>query len=150
MQRYNEITPVEIIKRDDRQYFRGVAIAAYDGTPKTEYELPPKNGRKRVERISRQAIDGLAQDQYDTELRIDHDKRQVLANRSGETLEVAISDQGLIFETEYNGSDPDHQRAMAKIQSKIIRGCSFMCRHHKESWHKEKDMDVCTIELNRP
>jgi len=119
----------------------GYASVFYDGSPKTEYKIGPNH----YERISRDAFTGSIQNKKDVIASYDHKYDQVLARTSAGTLNLSIDSKGLRYEFAYDGTDPDHQRCLAKIKRKEVVGSSFTGKSLNELWTKENDRFIKTI-----
>lgn len=63
-----------------------------------------------------------------------HSMDNLLATRSAQTLRLAEDETGLRYEFDLDGSDPDHQRVIAKVRRGDLRGSSFGFRVASDDW----------------
>lgn len=70
---------------------------------------------------------------------VNHDMSWLLASTESETMRLAVDTTGLQYTMMGDLSDPDWQRAVAKVKSGKLRGSSFMFRTIDDDWSLTDD-----------
>jgi uncharacterized protein len=116
---------IRISETGDSKRFEGYAAVFH--TPldsRTEYELIPG---KLWERIMPTAFHESLNGNREILALYEHDRKAIMGRTSGKrSLRLGVDDKGLKFELDYDGADPDHRKALAKIRgSAQSKGMSF-------------------------
>jgi HK97 family phage prohead protease len=124
--------PVGVTSRGNgEKTISGYAAVFYrSGTPGTEYRL----WDDAVERISRCAFDRAIREKHDVRGLFNHDPNNLLGRYSSGTCRYSIDANGLKYEIDFDPSDPDHQRVIAKIDRGDLTGSSFAFRVNAATW----------------
>lgn len=144
--------PIELVRADASDYFRGYAVVWYDGTPATEYRPLPHVR----ERIMSNSFDGILAKIQSKEVNVqalyNHSKDFVLGETINGTAFLDKDAKGLSFVIPYDPNDPDHAKTKAKIAKGIIKGSSFDAAG-KEAMRKESHgqyiRNIIEVELFR-
>ena len=70
---------------------------------------------------------------------VNHDVNWLLATTDSGTLQLATDAVGLRYDMTLNVADPDAIRAMAKVESRMLRGSSFSFATREEAWSTTPD-----------
>lgn len=65
---------------------------------------------------------------------LNHDVNMLLGDTSSGTLTVGADERGLQYGVDMDPADPDHQKVMAKVRKKMLRGSSFAFRTVDDHW----------------
>lgn len=132
----------QIEERDNTQRITGIASVFYDGTPNTEYILWQRSSGKAVERIMPTAFDRALAEKDDVRALFNHDPNFLLGRTSAGTLTLSKEAKGLRYRVNFDHTDPDHQKVVAKIRRGDLTGSSFGFTVDGEEWRKEDGTEV--------
>lgn len=110
--------------------------------PGTEYYL----GSTIRERIAPGAFDRVLASSDEVKSYFNHDMNYSLGSRVNGTLKIWKDSRGLKYEIDYDESDPDHVKVLAKIRRGDLRGSSFSFSTRQESVTRDGQQLIRVIE----
>lgn len=116
----NELLEITRSANGEFEFFEGVIVPYYDGTPQSEYRFS-KTGRERVLRGS---FAKVFKDQKNFEMWFNHNKDMKLGS-TNTGLELLDSNKGPRCRLKYNHRDVFHQMARSKIEDQMMKGMSI-------------------------
>lgn len=87
-----------------------------------------------VEQVDKRAFDKTVQE-ADVRVMANHDPNWLLGRTSTGTARLSVDSRGLEYEVDVNLSDPDGQRALAKVERGDWDGSSFGFRAIRDDWN---------------
>jgi HK97 family phage prohead protease len=138
--RYSAVVPVELRAAEGDQH----TVTGYAAVFGEETEIGPVPGWGWGEVIERGAFSEALQRGDDVSFLINH-AGLPLARTSSGTLTLTEDQRGLRIDTVLDGSDPDVQRILPKMQRGDLSKMSFAFRAEKEEWDETGDHPVRTI-----
>ena len=91
-----------------------------------------------VEQIDPRAFDKTAKE-ADVRVLGNHDVNWLLGRTSSGSARISVDQSGLHYEADVNMSDPDGQRALAKVERGDWDGSSFGFRVINQSWNRDAE-----------
>ncbi len=123
----------------------GYAVVWYNPhEPGTQFKHPKESV---VERVDRRACDKALESGQEIFALMEHNWSVILGRRSSGTVILSTDGRGLKYFIPYDRNDPDHQRAIAKVNRRDIRGSSFGFDKitSKSTWSRENGLAVRTL-----
>lgn len=125
--------PVEVRKEGDIEYFDGMAVPFGQVTDLGYF----------TEEVSRDSFEGVMDD--DVRGLFNHDPDVILGRNKSGTMQLTLTDKGVMYRIKYNPNDPDHVRVMEKVKRGDVSQSSYAFTVKDEKWSTREGKQHRTI-----